>query len=103
MGADEGTLSNHLYVPTDRRASKLSFMVVCQYTYFGLFPSIMGMPILLRSRPVFQVTGLPILSAWCVRALFGALMLWPAPHSHAGEAVAQRTEAAAAGSSRLTG
>ena len=59
----------HLYLPNGRRASRPSSMTGHQYTYFGLFPSIIRMPILLvTSRLDGQMTGLSILVAWILTA-----------------------------------
>ena len=48
-----------------------------EYTYFGLFSSIIRMPILLvTSRLDGQMTAPSILVAWFLTALFSSLMLW---------------------------
>ena len=74
-----------------------------QYTYFGLFPSIIRMPILLITSGLDgQMTGPSILVAWCVTALFSALMLWRLRILMRGEAVVGRAEAASYGALMAT-
>jgi multisubunit Na+/H+ antiporter MnhG subunit len=47
------------------------------YTYFGIFPSLIRMPILLFTHSLDgRLTGLSLLAAWMVTALFSALLLW---------------------------
>ena len=48
-----------------------------QYTYFGLFPSIIRMPVLLvTSRLDGRLTVLYMLVAWMLTALFSSLLAW---------------------------
>jgi hypothetical protein len=68
------------------------------YTYFGLFPSIIRMPVLLlTSRLDGQMTGPSILAAWVLTALFSALMLWRIRVLMRGDAPLGRVEAASFG------
>jgi hypothetical protein len=47
------------------------------YTYFGIFPSLIRMPILLFTHSLDgRLTGLSMLAAWVVTAVFSALLLW---------------------------
>ena len=74
-----------------------------QYTYFGLFPSIIRMPILLLTdRLDGRMTGPSILAAWCVTALVSALMLWRLRILMRGEALVGRAEAASYGALMAT-
>ncbi len=48
-----------------------------QYTYFGLFPSLLRMPVLLvTSRLDGRLTAPSMLLAWIVTALFAAALVW---------------------------
>jgi hypothetical protein len=48
-----------------------------QYTYFGLFPSLLRMPILrVTSRLDGRLTAPSMLLAWVATALFAALLVW---------------------------
>jgi hypothetical protein len=74
-----------------------------QYTYFGLFPSIIRMPVLLVTSGLDgQMTGPSILVAWCVTALISALMLWRLRTLMRGDAVVGRAEAASYGALMAT-
>ena len=88
----------HLYLP-DRTAGIEAFVHNGhEYTYFGLFPSIIRMPILLITNKLDgQMTGLSILVAWCATALVSALMLWRLRIIMRGEAIVGRAEAASNG------
>ena len=47
------------------------------YTYFGLFPSLLRIPVLLVTHSLDgQLTALSMLAAWLVTALFGSLLIW---------------------------
>ena len=47
------------------------------YTYFGIFPSLLRMPILLFTHSLDgRLTSLSILASWVVTALFSTLLLW---------------------------
>ncbi len=73
------------------------------YTYFGLFPSLIRMPILLvTSRLDGQMTGPSILVAWLLTALFSSLMLWRLRILMRGEALVGRAEAASYGALMAT-
>ena len=69
-----------------------------QYTYFGLFPSIIRMPILLvTSKLDTQLTVPYMLAAWLLTALFVALLLWRVRLLIRGPVVMGRAEATAFG------
>lgn len=69
-----------------------------QYTYFGLFPSILRMPVLVFTRSLDgRLTAPSILLAWVVTALFCALLLWRVRTIVRGPAPLGRMEAASYG------
>jgi hypothetical protein len=73
------------------------------YTYFGLFPSIIRMPILLvTSRLDGQLTAPSILVAWLLTGLVSALMPWRLRVLMRGDAVVGRTEAVSFGALMAT-
>ena len=69
-----------------------------QYTYFGIFPSILRMPVLLlTSRYDGALTAPSLVLAWMSTALFSSLMLWRLRIITRGRAVLGRAEAASFG------
>ena len=47
------------------------------YTYFGLFPSLLRIPVLLVTHSLDgRLTALSMLAAWLVTALFASLLIW---------------------------
>jgi hypothetical protein len=68
------------------------------YTYFGIFPSLLRMPVLLiTSRFDGALTAPSMLLAWLMTALFSSLMLWRLRIVTRGRAVLGRAEAASFG------
>ena len=68
------------------------------YTYFGIFPSLLRMPILLlTSRFDGDLTAPSMGLAWLMTALFSSLMLWRLRIVTRGRAVLGRAEAASFG------
>jgi hypothetical protein len=68
------------------------------YTYFGIFPSLIRMPVLLlTSRFDFSLTAPSLLLAWVMTALFSSLLLWRLRIVTRGRAVLGRAEAASFG------
>ena len=68
------------------------------YTYFGLFGSIIRMPILLFTNSLDgKLTTLSILVAWLLTGLFTALLLWKVRFLMRGDAAMGRGEAAGYG------
>lgn len=64
------------------------------YTYFGLFPSIIRMPIfLVTSRFDSRLTPSSILLAWLLTGLFASLLLWRVRYLVRGNSVMGRAEA----------
>jgi hypothetical protein len=69
-----------------------------QYTYFGIFPSLIRMPVLLlTNRFDGDLTAPSLLLAWLTTALFSSLMLWRLRILTRGRAVLGRAEAASFG------
>ncbi len=68
------------------------------YTYFGLFPSIIRMPIMLVTSSLDgKLTPTYILLAWLLTALFVSLLLWRVRYFVRGDSVMGRAEATAFG------
>jgi len=64
------------------------------YTYFGIFPSLIRMPILLVTNAFDgDLTGPSILAAWLMTGLFSTLMLWRLRILMRGRALVGRIEA----------
>ena len=88
----------HLYLPNGKMGIEAFVHDGRQYTYFGLFPSIIRMPILLVTNSFDgQLTAPSILIAWVFTAVFSALMLWRLRILMRGEALLGRAEAASYG------
>ena len=69
-----------------------------QYTYFGIFPSLLRMPLLLVTSSLDGRLSAPsILLAWSVTAIFVSLLVWRIRIVIRGPLVLGRTEAAAYG------
>ena len=74
-----------------------------QYTYFGIFPSLIRMPILAVTHSLDgEMTGPSILLAWLSTALFSSLMIWRLRILMRGEAALGRAEAACYGALTAT-
>src|ERR1700733_6596094 len=68
------------------------------YTYFGIFPSLIRMPVLLlTSRFDGSLTAPSLLLAWMMTGLFSSLMLWRLRVVTRGRVVLGRAEAASFG------
>ena len=64
------------------------------YTYFGLFPSIIRMPILLVTSSLDgRLTGPSMLLAWLLTGLFVSLLLWRVRYLVRGDSAMGRAEA----------
>ncbi|MGH9208579.1 MAG: hypothetical protein ACRD1G_18850, partial [Acidimicrobiales bacterium] len=69
-----------------------------EYTYFGVFPSILRMPVLLfTNRLDGQLTAPSILLAWLTTGIFSSLLLWRLRILMRGRALLGRAEAASFG------
>jgi hypothetical protein len=68
------------------------------YTYFGLFPSVIRMPVLLLTSSLDAHLTVPYtLLAWLLTGLFSALLLWRVRFLVRGDSAMGRTEASAYG------
>ncbi len=93
----------HLYLPNGRMGIEAFVHNGRQYTYFGIFPSLIRMPILLvTSRLDGEMTAPPILVAWMLTALFSSLMLWRLRILMRGRALVGRAEAVSFGALMAT-
>jgi hypothetical protein len=74
-----------------------------QYTYFGIFPSLIRMPVLLLThRFDGELTGPSILLAWLCTGLFSSLIMWRLRILMRGQAILGRAEAASYGALMAT-
>jgi hypothetical protein len=88
----------HLYLPPGTMGIEAFRHDGHDFTYFGLFPSLIRMPILLvTSRLDGDMTAPSILLAWITTAVFSSLMLWRLRVLMRGDALVGRAEAAAYG------
>jgi hypothetical protein len=93
----------HFYLPNGKMGIEAFVHDGHQYTYFGLFPSLIRMPILLvTSRLDGQMTAPSILVAWLLTALFSALMLWRLRILIRGDSTVGRAEAVSFGALMAT-
>ena len=91
-------LSGHLYVPNGSLAIEAWTHGGHQYTYFGIFPSLLRIPVLLLTHSLDgRLTACSLLLAWLVTASFTATSIWRIRVMVRGNAVLGRTEAAALG------
>jgi hypothetical protein len=66
------------------------------YTYFGLFPSLLRIPVLLVTHSLDgRLTAMSMLAAWLLTALFAPLLIWRVRVFTRGQAPLGRTEAVA--------
>jgi hypothetical protein len=88
----------HLYLPSGKMGIEAFVHDGHDYTYFGLFPSLIRMPIMLvTNRLDGQLTAPSILLAWIMTAVTSSLMLWRLRILIRGSALMGRAEAAAHG------
>ena len=88
----------HLWVPPGDLSIEAFYHDGHQFTYFGLFPSLIRMPILLfTSRLDGDLTAPSLLLAWFATAIFTALLLWRLRVLIRGNALVGRAEAASYG------
>jgi hypothetical protein len=90
--------SGHLYVPNGALGIEAFVHSGRQYTYFGLFPSLLRMPILIFTHALDgRLTGASILLAWLVTAVFSSVLLWRLRLMTRGQAALGWAEAASYG------
>ena len=88
----------HLYVGNGALGEEAFGHGGHQFTYFGIFPSILRMPILLVTSSLDGKLSAPsLLLAWLVTALFVSLLLWRLRIVVRGSVVLGRAEAASYG------
>jgi hypothetical protein len=91
-------LSGHLYVPNGSLAIEAWTYHGHQYTYFGVFPSLLRIPVLLLTHSLDgKLTACSVLLAWLVTAAFTATATWRIRVMVRGDSILGRTEAAALG------
>lgn len=89
-------LHGHLYVANGALGSEAFIHDGHQFTYFGIFPSLLRIPLLLvTSRLDGRLTALSILIAWIVTGVFSCLLLWRVRWLLRGAEILGRAEAAA--------
>lgn len=90
--------AGHLYLPHGSIGIEAFVHHGRDYTYFGLFPSILRMPVLaLTSAFDGQLTAPSMLLAWSMTGLFTSLLLWRGRMLIRGQAAIGRAEAACCG------
>ncbi len=88
----------HFYLPPGKMGIEAFVHDGRQYTYFGIFPSLLRMPVLLVTSSLDgKLTGPSILLAWMSTALVSALLLWRLRILMRGQAIVGRAEAASYG------
>lgn len=93
----------HLYLPTGKMGFEAFLHDGRDYTYFGIFPSLIRMPILLLTSSLDgKLTAPSILIAWMLTSLFTSLMLWRLRILMRGQAVLGRAEAVSFGALMAT-
>ena len=84
----------HLYIPDNTIGIEAFKHGGHQYTYFGLFPSLIRMPILAVTHGMDgKLTGPSMFIAWLTTAVFSSALLWRIRIIAVGEAVVTRAEA----------
>ena len=87
-------LHGHLYVRNGALGSEAWVHDGRQYTYFGLLPSLMRIPIFLFTHSLDgRLTASSILLAWLITGLFSSLLLWRVRLLVRGPAILGRAEA----------
>jgi hypothetical protein len=90
--------SGHLNVPNGSLGIEAFLHDGNQYTYFGVFPSLIRMPILLFTHALDgRLTGPSILLAWVVTGVSSSVLLWRLRLMMVGQAALGRMEAASYG------
>jgi hypothetical protein len=88
-------LAGHLYVPNGSLGEEAFIHNGHQYTYFGIFPSLIRLPVLLVTHSLDgKLTAISILLAWAVTAVASGAILWHCRVSLRGTANLRIAEAA---------
>ena len=91
-------LHGHLWVRPGQLSLEAFYHDGHQFTYFGIFPSLIRMPVLLiTSRLDGDLTAPSLLLAWFATAIFTALLLWRLRVLIRGTALVGRAEAVSYG------
>ena len=70
-------LAGHLYVPNGALGEEAFLHGGHQYMYFGLFPSLIRLPVLMLTHSLDgRMTAISILAAWIVTAVMSGVILW---------------------------
>ncbi|MGA2837610.1 MAG: hypothetical protein ABSF84_13520 [Acidimicrobiales bacterium] len=95
--------AGHLYVPSGSLGIEGFLHDGRTYTYFGLWPSIIRMPVLVFTHHFDGALTAPsLLAAWLLTGLFGALLIWRIRILIRGTAIVGRAEAASYGALMAT-
>ena len=93
-----GMFAGHFYVPTGSLGIEGFLHAGRTYTYFGIWPSIIRMPILVFTHAYDGALTAPsLLVAWLLTGLFTALLVWRIRILIRGSVVMGRAEAASCG------
>jgi hypothetical protein len=93
----------HIYLPNGKMGIEAFVRNGRDYTYFGVFPSLLRMPVLLVTSSLDgKMTAPSILLAWLSTALMSSLMLWRLRILIRGRAIVGRAEAASYGAMMAT-
>ena len=91
-------LHGHLFVPDNSLGLEAFVHDGRQFTYFGIFPSLIRLPVLLVTHSLDgKLTALSMMMAWLATAAFSALLLWRIRLLVRGPVVLGRLEAIASG------
>ena len=91
-------LAGHLYIPNGSIGIEAFVHGGHQYTYFGLFPSLIRIPVVLFTTSYdAKLTSAALLLSWVATGCFSALLLWRVRILMRGSAVLGRAEAASYG------
>jgi hypothetical protein len=91
-------LSGHFYVPNGSLGIEAFLNHGHQYTYFGIFPSILRLPVLAVTHSFDgRLTAPSLLLAWVFTGLFTSLLLWRVRIQIRGDAVLGMAEAVCCG------
>jgi hypothetical protein len=93
----------HLYLPNGKMGIEAFVNNGHDYTYFGIFPSLIRMPILLVTSSLDgKLTAPSILLAWMLTAVVSGLMIWRLRILIRGQALVGRAEAVSFGALMAT-
>ncbi len=91
-------MHGHLAVPTNSIGPEAFLHAGRQYTYFGLFPSLLRIPVFWLTNSLDgRLTAPSLLLSWVVTAVFSALLIWRVRTIVRGSAPLGRAEATSYG------